>query len=169
MRLPLALASSVVLLIATDVALAADEGAPPAAKVVGPPEVAWKDMNKDQRMKFMKAVVNPKMKVVFQTFDAQKFAKFGCATCHGKDGKDREFKMPNPNADIHPLPDSPEGFKALLAKKADWPKWAKFMGEKVEPTLFAELLKVPVFNPAKPDPNAYGCAKCHTLKKDLKD
>src|SRR5205814_10655211 len=164
MRTLLALVSPLLLLIATDVAVAADAGAP--AKVLGPPEVAWKDMNKDQRMKFMKAVVNPKMKVVFQIFDAQKFAKFNCATCHGKDAKDRDFEMPNPNADIHPLPDSPEGFKALMAKKADWPKWAKFMGETVEPTLFGQLLQVPIFNPKKPDPNDYGCATCHTLKTD---
>src|SRR6185436_1058864 len=166
MRTLVALASPVLFLLG-GVALAAPDAG--AAKVVGPPEVAWKDMNKEQRGKFMKAVVTPKMKAVFQTFDPKKFEKFNCATCHGKDAKEREVKMPNPNADIHALPDSPEGFKALMAKKADWPKYAKFMSETVEPVLFGQLLHVPIFNPAKPDPNAFGCGKCHTIKKDLKD
>jgi hypothetical protein len=156
----------VVLSIAT-AARAADTEAP-AAKVVGPPEVAWKDMTKDQKMKFMKAVVTPKMKVVFQKFDPKKFEKFGCGVCHGKDAKEHEFKMPNPNADIHPLPDNPQEFQALMAKKADWPKWVKFMKEEVFPQM-GGLLHVTMFDPKKPDPNAFGCKNCHTLKKGLTD
>src|SRR3954466_10799023 len=96
------LACPLLLALASSPARAAGAGAP-AAKVVGPPEVAWKDMTKDQKMKFMKAVVTPKMKVTFQKFDPKMFEKFNCGTCHGKDAKDREFKMPNPKADIHPL------------------------------------------------------------------
>jgi len=167
MRSLLALASPFLLLIATDVAVAApDAGA--ATKVVGPPEMAWKDMSKDQKMKFMKAVVNPKMKVTFQKFDPKTFEKFGCATCHGKNAKDKEFKMPNPDADIHPLPDNGEEFKALMAKKPSWPKWAKFMGGEVEPQM-AGLLGLKPFDPKKPDPAAFGCNRCHTLKKGLTD
>jgi hypothetical protein len=90
--------------------------------VVGPPEVAWKDLTKDQRGKFMKAVVTAQDEDRLPDLRPKKFEKFNCATCHGKDAKEREFKMPNPNADIHALPDSPEGFKALMAKKPDWPK-----------------------------------------------
>src|SRR5882672_11487407 len=59
----------------------AAEASPPA-KVVGPPDVAWKDMSVEQKGKFMKAVIMPKMKGVFQEFDATAFAKFNCATCH---------------------------------------------------------------------------------------
>lgn len=165
MRTLVALACPVLFLL-SGVALAAPDAG--AAKVVGPPEVAWKDMTKEQKGKFMKAVIVPKMKVTFQKFDGKKFEKFNCATCHGKDAKDREFKMPNPKADIHPLPDSAEGFKAMMAKKPDWPKWAKFMGEEVEPQI-AGLLGMPVFNPQKPDKDAFGCNRCHTLKKDMKD
>src|SRR4051794_29907662 len=63
---------------------AAAAAAAPAAggKVVGPPEVAWKDMTKEQRGKFMKVVVTPKMKGVFQEFDPVHFKQFNCATCH---------------------------------------------------------------------------------------
>ena len=45
-------------------------------KVVGPPEVAWKDMSADQRAHYMKAVVTPKMLTGFQAFDSEKFKKF---------------------------------------------------------------------------------------------
>jgi hypothetical protein len=143
--------------------------APPAGtaaagseKVVGPPEVAWKDLTKDQRMRFMKAVVNPKMKVVFQAFDADEFKKFGCATCHGQEAKARKFKMPNP--DIHPLPSTPAAFQAMMKKEPKWPKWVKFMSEQVEPQM-ATLLNVPTFNPKKPEAGGFSCEACHTLVK----
>jgi hypothetical protein len=147
---------------------AAPEGAPAAAaspepkEVVGPPKVAWKDMTKEQKGKYMKAVVTPKMKVAFQEFDPKVFKTFNCATCHGKEAKAREFKMPNP--EIHPLPPTPEAYMAMMKKKPEWEKWSKFMGEQVEPKM-AGLLALPVFDPKKPDPGAFGCQGCHTIAK----
>jgi hypothetical protein len=169
MRHPLLL--SVPVLITVVIALPPVTGAapenPPAApaagaEVVGPPKVAWKDMTGEQRARYMKAVVTPKMRKVFQDFDAEHFKKVDCATCHGKNAKDRKFKMPNP--DIAPLPPTPERYKAALEKKPSWGKWSKFMGETVEPQV-AALIGKPVFNPAKPDPAAFGCIGCHTLEK----
>jgi hypothetical protein len=133
------------------------------AKVVGPPDVAWKDMSKEQRGRYMKAVVTPKMKPFFQDFDPKLFERFNCATCHGKEAKSRAFKMPNP--EIHPLPPTPEAYMAMMKKKPEWERWSKFMGEKVAPQM-AALLGLPVFDPKKPDPNAFGCKGCHTLAKN---
>ena len=45
-------------------------------KVVGPPEVAWKDMTYNQKRAYMKAKVQPTMKPIFQAFDAKKFKTF---------------------------------------------------------------------------------------------
>jgi mono/diheme cytochrome c family protein len=140
---------------------AAPDGGAPAAKVVGPPEVAWKDMTADQRGKYMKAVVTPKMKPVFQEFDGKMFAKFTCQTCHGKDAKERKFKMPS--NDIKPLPSTPEAFQAALKTKPTWPKWTDFMAKKVEPQM-ATLLGMVPFDPKKPDPSAFSCAGCHKLE-----
>jgi hypothetical protein len=142
----------------------AKETAPAAAKekVVGPPETAWKDLTDDQKARYMKMVVVPKMRPVFQEFDADEFKKFNCATCHGKEAKARKFKMPNP--EIHALPSTPEAFMAAVKSKPTWPKWTKFMSEKVEPTM-AGLLGRPAYDPKKPDPNAFGCNGCHTLEK----
>ncbi|MDB4980397.1 MAG: hypothetical protein JWM82_1149 [Myxococcales bacterium] len=135
---------------------------PPAhAKVVGPPDVAWKDMSFKDQKAYMKTAVVPKMKPIFQEFDAKKFAKFTCQTCHGEDGPDRKYKMPS--NDIHALPNTKEGFEAMMKKEPTWPKWTEFMAKKVEPAM-GTLLNMPVFNPAKPVEGAFGCAKCHKLE-----
>ena len=130
-------------------------------KTVGPPEVAWKDLTYDQKKAYMKAKVQPTMKPIFQAFDAKKFKTFNCQTCHGDDGPDRKYKMPS--NDIHPLPNSKEGFEAKLKAEPTWPKWTKFMAEGVEPAM-GKLLAIPVFNPRKPVEGALSCGNCHKLE-----
>jgi hypothetical protein len=129
------------------------------AKVVGPPEVAWKDMTPEQKGKYMKEVVTPKMKPAFQAFDAEEFKKFGCPTCHGDKAKEKKFKMPNPG--LPALPGDQAGFAALMEKK---PKMMKFMGETVKPEM-AKLLGLPEFDPKKPEAGGFACGACHTFKK----
>ena len=133
--------------------------APAGAKPSGPPQ-PWKEMTAEQRGKYMKDVVTPRMKVVFQQFDGEEFKKFGCDTCHGKKAKARKFKMPNP--DIYALPSTPAGFAPLMEKK---PKMMKFMGETVKPQM-AALLGLPEFDPKKPEAGGFACTACHTIKKD---
>ena len=71
-----------------------------------------------QKKAYMKAAVMPTMKPVFQEFDAVKFKTFtSCATCHGKDGAERKFKMPS--NDIHPLPNTPAAFRGQDEVGAD--------------------------------------------------
>jgi mono/diheme cytochrome c family protein len=130
-------------------------------KAVGPPEVAWKDMTFKQKKAYMKDAVEPTMKPIFQTFDAKRFKKFNCATCHGKDGVARKFKMPS--NDIHPLPNTKEGFEAMLKTEPTWPKWTEFMAKQVEPAM-GKVLDVPVFNPQKPVEGTFNCGKCHKLE-----
>lgn len=132
------------------------------SKVTGPPEVAWKDMTFKQKRTYMKAAVVPAMKPVFQAFDAKAFKSVNCATCHGKDGPERKFKMPS--NDIHPLPNSKEGFEAKLKSEPTWPKWTEFMSEKVEPAM-AKLLDVPAFDPKHPVEGAFSCGNCHKLQE----
>ena len=127
--------------------------------LVGPPSVAWKDMTKDQRARFMARVVVPKMKPLFQTFDAKRFADFGCATCHGAGAKDHKFKMPNP--ELFVLPGDRAGFAALFKEKPDW---MHFMQSQVVPEM-TRLLDRPEFDSDHPDPNALGCFTCHTHKE----
>jgi hypothetical protein len=137
-------------------------GRPALGKVVGPPQIAWKDMTYGQKKAYMKAAVAPAMKPIFQAFDAKKFKDVdNCAMCHGKDGPERKFKMPS--NDIHPLPNTPEAFQAKLKAEPTWPKWTEFMVQKVEPAM-GKLLDVPTFDPKKPVKGAFSCGNCHKLE-----
>ncbi len=108
-------------------------------------------MTSEQKKAFMKSTVVPTMKVVFQELDATRHAQFGCKTCHGADGAKNDFKMPNPE-----LPKlGPPG-----SHKGD-PKVAKFMKERVMPTL-AKTLGVSTFDPATHE--GFGCLGCHTVE-----
>ncbi|HEY5946081.1 MAG TPA: hypothetical protein VIV40_11350 [Kofleriaceae bacterium] len=130
---------------------------PGPADVAPPADMAFKDMNADQRMAFMKLTVLPAMKQTFQEFDAKKFADMNCETCHGKAAKDGTFEMPNP--DIERLP-KPEQFMAYAADPKHAP-WVKFMAEKVKPQM-AQLLKMSEFDP-KTETGDFSCGNCHMV------
>lgn len=160
MRKPLA--SILVTAVVVLVFLAAPAGVRLAqGKVVGPPQVAWKDLTFDQKRAYMKTAVVPAMKPIFQAFDAKKFKKVDCTTCHGVDGPDQKYKMPSDAT--RPLPNTKEAFEAKLKAEPTWPKWTEFMAQKVEPAM-GKLLDVPVFDPKKPVEGAFSCGNCHKLE-----
>src|SRR6185369_17163905 len=72
----------------TTAATPAPAGAAAAVKSAGPPEVPWADMNKDQRIDYMKAIVLPRMKQAFTNFSPDRFSKMNCVTCHGDSAAD---------------------------------------------------------------------------------
>ena len=134
----------------------------PAAKGEAPaiPEKAkidWEKMSKDERKKYMKATVLPAAKKMFAGYDAKKYSKVTCATCHGPGAADGSFKMPN--GELPKLPKGPEGFKELAEKK---PEMMKFMGETVKPTV-AALLGVEPWT--MQNPKGFGCVGCHETMK----
>jgi hypothetical protein len=118
--------------------------------------IDWDKMSKAEKKKYMKSTVLPEMKKVFVAFDAKKFAKVTCATCHGDGATDGKFKMPNPKLPKLPQPTNRDGFMALNAKK---PEMVKFMGTQVKPNI-ARLLGKPEWSPT--NPTGYGCYGCHT-------
>jgi hypothetical protein len=136
-------------------------GAADKVAAEGPPTIAWKDMTAKQKGKFMKDVVVPKFKPLFQAFDAKEFKKFDCQTCHGEKAKELKFKMPTPG--IHSLPGTPEAFQAKMKTEEDWPKFVEFMKEKVTPTM-AATLGVNEFDWKKPEAGGFGCKNCHTIE-----
>lgn len=71
---------------------AVSEGGDSSAEV---PELAWAEMNRDQRMEFMGLTVLPEMKKVFQEADPDGYKDFKCQTCHGEDMQAVDYKMPN--------------------------------------------------------------------------
>ncbi|MBA2543923.1 MAG: hypothetical protein H0V17_30045 [Deltaproteobacteria bacterium] len=108
----------------------------------------------DQKMDFMKKQVVPKMKPMFQKFDAKEFANFGCKTCHGKDPAKTKYEMPS--KDVPAL-----DFAALKAGKQK-PEMAKWMSDVVKPEM-AKLLNEPEYSDT--NPKGFGCTHCHTVKK----
>src|SRR5690606_28321712 len=53
--------------------------------------VAWSEMTHEQKAEYMATVVVPRMRPLFQAFDAEEFAEFGCATCHGENAREVGF------------------------------------------------------------------------------
>jgi hypothetical protein len=123
-------------------------------KLAGPPEVGWADMNKDQRIDYMKSVVLPRMKVAFTNFNPDRYSGMNCVTCHGDSAADGSFKMPNPR--LPKLPTTPEGFRQLAEEK---PAVMEFMKNEVKPRM-ASMLGVPDWNPETK--SGFGCMECHT-------
>lgn len=64
----------------------------------GSEEPTWADMTREDRQKHMNEVVLPTMTTLFQDFDADAYAGFECATCHGDNFWDAsvDYAMPNP-------------------------------------------------------------------------
>jgi hypothetical protein len=128
----------------------------PAATPTDANKVDWANMSFEQRKKLMKSSVFPELKKAFQAFDAKKYQKFTCATCHGDGATDGKFKMPNAKLPKLPPPTDRAAFAALQAKK---PEVVKFMGTVVTPKV-AQLLGLPEWAPQ--NPKGFGCYACHT-------
>lgn len=127
------------------------ETAPPgdaggAAEELGAPDLPWAQKTRQQRMEYMGLVVLPRMKQVFQAYDAEAFAEFECQTCHGDDMDDVEHRMPNALFDL--------SASDPVKSATDYDEQvAKFMMEQVVPVM-AELLD-------KQPGKELGCLTCH--------
>jgi hypothetical protein len=126
---------------------------PEAAPASSGPTTGWAAMNFTDRRHYMKTVVMPKMKEVFVAFDASRYAKVTCATCHGDGASEGSFRMPNPG--LPRLPTTPDAFKKLMGDK---PAISQFMLTKVKPAM-AKLLGVPEMTPE--NKIGFGCLSCH--------
>jgi len=112
--------------------------------------VSWPDMDDEQRRTYMKETVEPVMEELFQEFDPERFAEFGCRTCHGEDARDVGFEMPNGIAPLGPSTFGSEdpGVKAF----------SDFMKEKVAPAM-VELLEAEPYD--RETGEGFGCFGCH--------
>lgn len=117
---------------------------------VAAPASEWADMNRDERLVYMQTTVNPEMQAMFQQFDGERFADFGCATCHGPNMVEADFAMPN---GVAPL--NPSHIPAMFA--SDQPM-AVFMTREVWPRM-AELLGEPLYG--EENTSGFSCMHCH--------
>lgn len=115
---------------------------------VQPSSTSFEHMDLDHRIEFMKTVVLPKMKPIFQNHDAKKFASFDCTTCHGNGAASGDYEMPNsdlPKLDFSDL-------SKFQQAELDW------MQNEVKPTM-AGLLQMPESTRTR---KGFGCLSCHT-------
>lgn len=117
------------------------------------PDLPFEQLDHEQRAEFMKQKVMPAMEPIFKNHNPDKFAEFTCVTCHGKQAKDGHFDMPSTE-----LPKL--NFKDTSKFKKEDLEW---MSTQVKPEM-AKLLGLPEFDPANPDPKAFGCQNCHVIE-----
>jgi hypothetical protein len=110
-------------------------------------------MGRGQRIDYMIKTVLPSERQAFAGFDARRFARLDCESCHGEGVGRGVFTMPNPA-----LPKlDPDG--DFARHRAAAPEMTRFMAERVLPAT-ASLLELPPQSDASP--TGLGCLSCHT-------
>lgn len=100
----------------------------------------WPEMDESERTAYMASTVLPKMTELFQAYDAETYADFGCETCHTDGG---DYTMPS--QDLAGYWEEGE----FPGPETDDPG-VQFMHQEVLPTM-AELL----------DNDSPSCVGCH--------
>lgn len=119
-------------------------------EAAGGTSVAWDDMTDEQKGQYMTDVVMPEMRRLFQEHDAEEYAEFSCATCHGANAREVEFEMPNGLAPLDPA--------AVPGMFQSEHPGAVFMTQRVWPRM-AELLGEPLYDPQTHE--GFSCFDCH--------
>lgn len=70
---------------------------------INPPEQAWGEMSHEEKEFDMIGRFHPIYRELFQQQDAERWAEFGCETCHGPDMQERNFEMPATH--LPPIPE----------------------------------------------------------------
>jgi hypothetical protein len=108
-------------------------------------------LDEQGKMQRMTKVVMPQMGEVFKAYDAEKYGKFDCATCHVNHAHKPKDGLPK-------IVLSNGGWEKLSAEK---PELMKFMSEQVAPAM-AKAMGEPPFDPATG--KGFGCTGCHTVE-----
>ncbi len=140
----------------TDESTTGDESDEPEGQPVGTTPKPFRELDHEGKMAFMKEVVTPRMRAVFQEFDSKEFETFGCDTCHGPGAKEGKYGMPSGTLDVL----DPTNNFAKHQKK--YSKELEFMIKKVVPEM-ATLLAEPAYDPGTGQ--GFGCFHCHTMAK----
>ncbi|MCB9634191.1 MAG: hypothetical protein H6721_18875 [Sandaracinus sp.] len=91
----------------------------------------WAEMSHDEKGRFMAEAVVPYMRELFREYDSERYASFGCATCHGREMSARGFEMPSPDL----LALHPSGSPEQQAVVENHPRMTRFMFNHVVPAM----------------------------------
>jgi len=118
------------------------------------PAFNWAGLSHDERKTHMRDAVLPTMEPLFIGHDGQRFASFGCKTCHGRNAQQRDYAMPSP--DLPTL--YPSGAKEQIETLESHREISTFMFQSVTPTM-RELLRLPPYDSKTGE--GFSCFYCH--------
>ncbi len=116
--------------------------------------VSWSQLDREERLAYMTDEVEPTMREIFLERDPQRYAGFGCPSCHGPDPEGVDYAMP---AFLGPLPQD----GTLEAAELRDPEMTAFMLAEVFPTM-ADLLGEQKFHETDA-PDGFRCVRCHLV------
>ena len=105
-------------------------------------------------MAVMSTEVLPAARRLFQGFDAERYSSVTCATCHGEDGAERAWAMPNPS--LYAL--YPTGSAEQQAMVRDYPEMVRFMHNHLVPEMRA-ILGAESYEESSH--SGFACFSCH--------
>ncbi len=119
-------------------------------------DVSWQDQDFDQRLAYMRDVVVPTMRPLFQEFDSALYADFACATCHGAGFAESGYDMPGGPPDL-----SFSKFPYHTSGDAREASYGVFMRDEVLPTM-VDLLDEEPFELSTGE--GFSCSGCHVIE-----
>ena len=126
----------------------------PATDEVPSPPSPWDSMDHDAQAQWMFTEVVPRMQAQFQEHDAERYAEFSCATCHGPNAEAEGFEMPT-----NSLPALPAtGTEEQRAMVNQYRPMATFMFQRVLPTM-QTLIGAPDYDEETHE--GFSCFACH--------
>lgn len=145
------------------------EGAAPATNTSGVraraddeiprPPAPWAEMDHAARSGFMANQVVPYMSELFQEYDSEEYASFGCVDCHGAGAAARDFAMPSPDL----LALHPSGSPEQQAMVQEHPRMVRFMFNHVVPAM-KTMLGAEDYNEETGE--GFSCYTCHPSAAD---
>jgi hypothetical protein len=122
--------------------------------VIPSPPTPWEEMSFEDKKSWMALEVMPRVAPLFEAYDGERFAGFGCEGCHGEGAQDRNYEMPN--SGIFTLHAS--GSQEQLHMVNEMRPMVNFMFQDVVPTM-RTLLGEEEFDSESGE--GFGCFACH--------
>lgn len=131
----------------TEPTTSGDEDAVPTAD-------GWEGLSHDAKLAWMQQEVLPRTREQFVEYDADRYADYSCATCHGDGAASGDFAMPSLSLPSLPATGTPEQRQMVR----DYPEGTRFMFNDLLP-LVQTLLGAPEFD--EDTGEGFSCFSCH--------
>ena len=131
-----------------------DQGSSAGGEDVVPTAEGWATMEHGDKMAWMAEEVHPRMAAMFGEFDAERYADFSCASCHGENASDHGFEMPSNSLPALHATGTPEQQQMV----SQYNSMIRFMFQRVLPTM-QTLVDGPEYDEETQE--GFSCYSCH--------